>query len=79
MKIKFLNINVDFRSTYNFFFKRLCVIKKHCFRFMTDFCKKRGLQRNMVSFMYNDREIFESDTPNSICMKEGDNIDCFDK
>ena len=53
--------------------------KKNRFRLMTDFCKKRGLQRNMVSFMYNGREIFESDTPSSLHMKEGETIDCIDK
>ena len=46
---------------------------------MADFCETRGLQKEMVCFMYNGEEVFETDTPNSIDLKEGDNIDCFDR
>ena len=46
---------------------------------MDDFCKMRGLERKLVCFMYNGREVFETDTPMSIGLKEGDNIDCFDR
>ena len=49
------------------------------FRLMADFCKTRGLVKEMVCFMYNGQEVFETDTPNSIDLKEGDNIDCFDR
>ena len=46
---------------------------------MFEFCKAKGLERSSVSFMYNGREVFENDSPNSIGLKEGDNIDCFDR
>ena len=46
---------------------------------MDDFCKMRGLERKSTCFMYNGREVFETDTPKSIDLKEGDNIDCFDR
>ena len=46
---------------------------------MTDFCKTRGLEKEMVCFMYNGLEVAETDTPESIGLKEGDNIDCFDR
>ena len=46
---------------------------------MTEFCKARGLERDLVCFMYNGREVFETDTAKSIGLKEGDNIDCFDR
>lgn len=29
--------------------------------------------------MYNGREVLETDTAKSIGLKEGDNIDCFDR
>ena len=44
---------------------------------MTEFCKVRGLKRDLVCFMYNGREVFETDTAKSIGLKEGDNIVCF--
>ena len=44
---------------------------------MTEFCKVRGLERKLVCFMLNGREVFETDTPRSIGLKEGDQIDCF--
>ena len=46
---------------------------------MTEFCKARGLKRDLVCFMYNGREVFETDTAKSIGLKEGDNIECFDR
>ena len=46
---------------------------------MTEFCKARGLKRDLVCFMYNGREVFETDTAKSIRMKEGEKIDCFDR
>ena len=46
---------------------------------MADFCKIRGLEKEMVRFIHNGREILETDTPESIGLKEGDNIDCFDR
>ena len=49
------------------------------FRMMDDFCKIRGLEKEMVCFMYNGLEVSETDTPKSIGLKEGDNIDCFDR
>ena len=46
---------------------------------ITDFCKKRGLDKSLVRFMVNGREIFETDTPDSIGMNDGDEIDIVDK
>ena len=46
---------------------------------MADFCKIRGLEKEKVCFMYNGREVTVTDTPESIGLKEGDNIDCFDR
>ena len=46
---------------------------------MADFCKISGLEKAKVSFMYNGREVIETDTPESIGLKEGDNTDCFDR
>ena len=46
---------------------------------MADFCKIRGIKKEMVCFMYYGQEVFETDTPKSIGLKEGDNIDCFDR
>ena len=46
---------------------------------MADFCKMRGLEKEKVCFMYNGQEVIETDTPKSIGLKEGDNIDCFDR
>ena len=45
------------------------------FRFINDVCKKSGIHRDRLCFMYKGREVFESDTPNSIGLKEGDIID----
>ena len=45
---------------------------------MADFCKIWGHEKEMV-FMYKGQEILETDTPNSIGLKEGDTIDCFDR
>ena len=41
---------------------------------MTDFCKMRGLERKLVCFLYNGRDLFETDTPKSVGLKEGDKI-----
>ena len=49
------------------------------FRIMTEFCEARGHKRDVVCFMYNGQEVFETDTAKSIGLKEGDNIDCFDR
>ena len=57
----------------------LFLIKYHLFRIMDEFCRIRGLERKLVCFMYNGREIFETDTPKSIGLKHGENIDCFDR
>ena len=46
---------------------------------MTEFCKARGLKRDLVCFMSNGREVSKTDTAKSIRMKEGDNIGCFDR
>ena len=46
---------------------------------MNDFCQIRGLKRKLVCFIYNGREVFETDTPESIGLKEGDYVDCFDR
>jgi len=48
-------------------------------KLMADFCKIRGIKKEMVCFMYYGQEVFETDTPKSIGLKEGDNIDCFDR
>ena len=46
---------------------------------MTEFCKARGLERDLVCFMHNGQEVYETDTAKSIGLKEGDHIDCFDR
>ena len=46
---------------------------------MNAFCKIRGLERESVCFMHNGREVVVTDTPNSIGLKEGDNIDVYDR
>lgn len=46
---------------------------------MMDFCKLKNLDRKLVCFIFNGREVFETDTPESIGLKEGDNIDCYEK
>ena len=46
---------------------------------MTNFCKSRGIERELVCFMYNGVEILEIDTPKSIGLKAGDDIVVFDR
>jgi len=41
-----------------------------CFdRILTEFCKARGLKRDLVCFMYNGREVSETDTAKSFGLK----------
>ena len=49
------------------------------FSLINDYCTKRGLDRSLVRFMVNGREIFETDTPASVGMKNGDKIDVQDR
>ena len=44
---------------------------------MEEYCEKSGRERNTVRFMFKGREVFESDTPELIGMKQGDNIDAY--
>ena len=55
--------------------KKACII----FSLINDYCKKRGLDRSLVRFMLNGKEIFETDTPESIGMKDVDKIFVKDK
>ena len=42
---------------------------------MCEVCEKKGVDRENVKFMYNGKEIFETDTFNSVGMKNGDIIE----
>ena len=42
---------------------------------MEYFCETNGVERKKVRFMFEGKEVFEADTPNSIGMKLGDTID----
>ena len=46
---------------------------------MEEYCEKLGLEMNQVRFMFKGREVFEHQTPKSIGMKEGDNIDGYER
>ena len=46
---------------------------------MEEYYKKSGRESNTVRFMFKGREVFESDTPELIGMKHGDNIDAYDR
>ena len=46
---------------------------------MENFCETNGVERKNVRFMFEGREVFEEDTLNSIGMKEGDNIDAYER
>ena len=46
---------------------------------MDEYCKNKGLQRKNVRFVFNGRKVFETDTPKLIGMKEGDNIDAYER
>ena len=46
---------------------------------MTEYCKIKKLKRDLVSFYFGGREILDTDTPNSLGLKEGDKIEVFDK
>ena len=54
-------------------------MNEHITRLMHDFSMTRGLDRKLVCFIYNGQEIFETDTPKSIGLKEGDNTYVFDR
>ena len=46
---------------------------------MEEYCKNSDVERKQVCFMFKGREVFESDTPELIGMKHGDNIDAYDR
>ena len=46
---------------------------------MEEYCKKSGLDRKKARFMFKGREVFDSDTPDLIGMKKGDNTDNYDR
>ena len=48
------------------------------FSIINDYCKKRGLDKSLVRFMVNSREVYETDTPESIRMNNGDKITVVD-
>ena len=46
---------------------------------MDEFLKTNGLVSKNVCFMLNGKELSESDTPDLIGMKQGDNIDAYER
>ena len=46
---------------------------------MEEFCKTNGYERKNVLFTFKGKEVFESDTPDLIGYKEGDNIVGYDR
>ena len=46
---------------------------------MDEYCKKKGLDRKNVRFVFNGRVVFQTDTPKLIGMKEGDNIEAHER
>ena len=54
-------------------------VNKQFLSLMEEYCKKSGYKRETVRFMFKGREVFESDTPDLIGMKHGDNIDAYDR
>ena len=44
---------------------------------MEEYCKNNGYERKQVRFMFKGRQVFQSDTPDLIGMKQGDNIDVY--
>ena len=80
-KLKHINVKIILKCFSYLLNIKLIVISQrtYYFRLIADFCKIRGLEKEKVCFMYNGREVNETDTPESIGLKEGDNIDCFDR
>ena len=80
-KLKHINVKIILKCFSYLLNIKLIVISQrtYYFRLIADFCKIRGLEKEKVCFMYNGREVTETDTPESIGLKEGDNIDCFDR
>jgi len=48
-------------------------------RLFTSYCKIKNLKKEMLIFQFQGREILDTDTPNSIGLKEGNKIDVLDK
>ena len=48
-------------------------------RLFMNYCRVKNLKRDNMSFQFKGREILDTDTPNSIGLKEGDKIDVLDK
>ena len=46
---------------------------------MDEYCKKKGLEKKQVRFMFKGREVLETDIPDLIGMKQGDNIDAYER
>ena len=46
---------------------------------MEEYYEKKGLDKKQVRFMIKGKEVFETDTPKSIGMKQGDNIDAYER
>ena len=46
---------------------------------MEEYCEKKGYEKKHVRFMFKGREVFEHQTPKSINLKEGDNIDAYER
>ena len=44
---------------------------------MEEYCKESGYKIKQVRFAFKGREVFESDTPELLGMKYGDNIDVY--
>ena len=46
---------------------------------MEEYCEKKSLEKKHVRFMFKGKQVFEADTPKSIGMKNGDNIDAYER
>ena len=44
-------------------------------RLIQDYCKTKGVEREKFSFVINEKEFFEHDTPRSFGMNNGDEFD----
>ena len=44
-----------------------------------NYCRVKNLKRDNMSFQFKGREILDTDTPNSIGLKECDKIDVLEK
>ena len=48
-------------------------------RLLAEYCEKKGVKREDVFFMYNGKEVFETDTPKSIGYQKGIEFEVFDR